>query len=367
MIRFFNAESGAFLGCEWSPDLDEMPGVSVVDALYGTAITRLGDVILDVGGPDDGEEIAVGAPGATAGAIGAGKVYIYTVRTDPCALLLRAILVAPSMSLDRTGAAFGAAVSGPGDLDTGAVAHPPAEILVGAPGQSLPGMQEVGEAYIFDANLAGTAVNLSPRFVLFSRDPLATSQDRFGHAISGAGTMTGAGPDIVAVGVPGGITAGGLRLGRVELFDAGGTLITIVPNPTTTAGTADEAFGWSLAEVDRMMPDQDGFIVGNPTFFNGTNTPGEAYFFHDPTVFTRIPFSDQLPPPLSGEIGDVEFGFALAHSSNERSNDVGRTLISAITRDVQDAFGYRAANPRTHVNFGRAYLFRYVQQPLGIP
>jgi len=143
--------------------------------------------------------------------------------------------------------------------------------------------------------------------------------------------------------------------------------ITIDPNPTTTAGSAPEIFGWSLAEVDRVGTEEDGFLVGNPAFFDGTNTPGEAYFYFDPTVFTRIPYSDPLPPPLSSEIDDVEFGFALAHSPNERSDPIGRSLISAITRDVQDAFGYHAVNPRTHVNLGRVYLFRYLQQPLGIP
>lgn len=360
-IRIFNAESGALL-CEHSPDLDE-PLVGHLDADYGAAIARLGDVILDVGGgPDDGEEIAVGAPLADTGFVNAGKVYVYTVRSNPCDLLLRAVLIAPA-GLDRTGAEFGAAVAGPGNLDAG-LAHPPAEILVGAPFQTRSAMQAIGEAYIFEADAAGIAITAAPRATLVSGNPLATSDDRFGQAISGAGTITGAGPDFVAVGVPGGDTAGGLSLGRVEIFTNTGAFVVTVPNPTTTPGTAIEAFGYSLAEVDPPGTDADGFLVGNPAFFDGTNTPGEAYFFQDPALFSRIPYSDPLPPSLAAEIIAPEFGVALAHSPSTLNGPVGRSLISAISRDVLDAFDYRASAPRTHVNLGRVYLFRFrVQTP----
>lgn len=372
VIRIFRASDGLFL-CERSPDMDE--GGNHFDADYGSSITRLGDVILDFGGPDDGEEIAVGAPLANAGFVSSGKVYIYTVRSNPCSLLLRAILVAPP-GLDHSGAQFGLAVSGPGDLDTG-LAHPPAEILVGAPGQIRSNMQAVGEAYIFDANPAGSMINALPRATLISGDPQAGFGDFFGAAISGAGTFMGSGPDFVAVGVPGGVnTSGALRVGRVEIFTAGGGFVASIlnpnPNPAPNPLGLPESFGNSLAEVDLPGSADDGFLVGDARYFNGEFWTGRAYFYSALTVSNVVPFSDSNPPPVASESPDptiysLFFGAVVAHSPNTLSSAIGRSMISAIGRDVEDSVGYRSESPRIHVDAGRVYLFDYTFQPISVP
>jgi len=350
VIRVFQAQTGGPPLLEHSPDMDE--GGDHLGAEYGTAIARLGDVILDTGGPDDGEEIAVGAPGADASFVDAGKVYIYTVRVNPLSLLFRVVLTAPPTGADRTGARFGSSVSGPGNLDT-AGGHPPAEILVGAPLQTQGNMAGAGEAYIFAANVAGTLIVTNPpRATLFSVDPLVAADDRFGTAVSGAGTLTGTGPDFVAVGVPGGNDASGLNVGRVEIFDNIGIPVASIPNPNMSPGAAGENFGQALAKIDLAGTTTDGFLVGDPAFFDGVNTPGRAFIFFDPSVtgMIMIPFVDILPPPLSGEIAPPLFGQVVAHSPNTMSSLLGRSLISATFRDVEDAFGYRSANPRIHRN-----------------
>jgi hypothetical protein len=258
------------------------------------------------------------------------------------------------MGPGHTGATFGAALAGPGNLDTG-LAHPPAEILVGAPNQLQPpaSLQE-GEAYIFDANAAGTVINALPRMTLVSGGPQPGTGDHFGAAISGAGTFTGGGPDFVAVGVPNGGNGG-----RVEIFTAGGVFSVSIPNPTLLVG---ETFGSALAEVDLGGSTTDGFLVGNPQFFDGINTPGRAYIFRNPNAsgLVTIPFSDTEPPPVSSEVTpSPSFGQVVAHSPNTLSSLLGRSMIAAPSRDVQDSFGYRSMSPRIHVNLGRVYMFGY--------
>ena len=274
---------------------------------FGNSVSLIGDL-----NGDAREDFIVGAyladPGGTADA---GSAYVYSGTNGN--LLYQ-------NNGDSTGDEFGTSVSRAGDVN----GDGKADFIVGAPFANTGG-QTVGSAYVY-SGADGT---------LIYRMDGATSGDKFGSAVSGAGDVNGDGRDDFIVGSPKADPPGKNNAGRAYVFSGtDGSLLH-----QKDGGAASDQFGISVSGVGDADGDGKGdFIVGaNFADPGGVSLAGSAYIYSGANGL--------LLYQKTGDAAQDLFGAAVSAAGDVNGDALGDFIVGAWGANVPLS------------NAGSAYVF----------
>lgn len=265
---------------------------------FGWAVADLPDI-----NGDGARDIAVGA-------VGPGRVYLYSGQTGA---LLRTLSASPA---EPGGGQFGYSLGSAGDVNGDGVA----DVVVGA----VLAASNFGAAYIYSGSNGA----------LLRRITGEVAGDRFGASVAGAGDVDGDTFADILVGAEGNDTQGA-DSGRAYVYSgATGSLLR-----TYEAESSGDFFGGGIANAGDI--DQDGFdehIVGAHNA--GPSAGGRAYVYSGQTGAQLLP---TLIPPLSAS----QYGnFFVAGAGDVNADGV----LDLYVGDYNDnggrgrAFAYSGAN-----------------------
>jgi hypothetical protein len=289
-------------------------GAAAGDA-FGGALASAGDVNGD--GYDD---VIVGAWANDAGGANAGRAYVHyggPVADGVADLTLTA---------EAAGDAFGASVSGAGDVNGDGYD----DVIVGAR-LNDGGGADAGRAYVFYGGVSPDAI----------ADLILTGEaagDFFGVSVRGAGDVNGDGYADVIVGAYGN-DAGGDYAGRAYVYFGG-----VVPNSTAdltlTGEAAGNYFGQSVSGAGDVNGDGYGdLIVGAQFHSAGGIGAGRAY------VYFGGPDADATPElTLTGEGTNHHFGYSVSDAGDVNGDGYGDVIVGA--------YGYAAGTGGAYVYYG---------------
>ena len=245
-------------------------GVAQAGARFGAALAA-GD--LDGDGYAD---LAIGAPGEDAGGLtdapASGVVSVLYGSSGG----LRTRAGATTFSQNSVGVAgnaesgdqFGAALA-IGDLD----GDGRGDLAVGAPGDSVGGAANAGAVTVLYGRAQGLGTARSQLWTQNTRGVkgLAGANHRFGAALA-AGDLSRNGRDELAIGIPGGVIAGGRRAGAVSVLYGRDTGLSSIDDLWSQdargikgVASADDRFGASLAIGDFDDDGAGDLAVGSST------------------------------------------------------------------------------------------------------
>ncbi len=250
---------------------------------------RFGAAVGSVGDGDGCITILVGAHSYDVpGAVNAGAVFVY----DVCSLGSSPSSAGPpKWTGEKSGAQFGAAVSGAGDVNGDGYD----DVIVGAPGYRDTWFLE-GGAFVYHGSSSG--LSATPRWQETGEQEYA----QFGTSVGGAGDVNGDGYGDVIVGSPyytvtkdsestpsvgRAFVFGGSRLGLV-------TAASLAPDKDK----ADEHFGYSVSAAGDVNGDGLGdVIVGAPGYRSETRIMGAAFaYLGAPGIFPVVEIYDVYLP-----------------------------------------------------------------------
>jgi hypothetical protein len=222
------------------------------EAWFGWTVSGAGDVNGD--GYDD---VIVGAPAETGGALSSGKAYVFSGNGG-------ALLYSLQSPNAEDAGYFGSSVSGAGDVN----ADMYDDVVVGAEIEDG-GAVDAGRAYVFSGDGGGLLYTLE--------SPYPESDGHFGFSVSGAGDVDGNGHADVMVGAYR-EDSGAPNSGRAYVFNGnGGGLLYTLASPYQ--GDSDW-FGVSVSGAgDVNDDDYDDMIVGANGVDADTTSAGAAYIF----------------------------------------------------------------------------------------
>ncbi len=234
------------------------------DAYFAEAVAAAGDV-----NDDSYADVLIGARNFDNGQTNEGRAYLYFGGSGGLA-------TAPSWLTEgnQTGANFGAAVAG-ADLNGDGCS----DVIVGAPGYDN-GQTDEGRVYVYltSGNCSAAAFTLSPSWTTESNQAHAS----FGHAVAGAGDLTGDGYDELLVG--------SYRYdnpstdeGRAWAWEGGSGGPSGSADWTEDLNQSYARFGWSISGGGDF--DNDGFddvVVGAPQWEStgGQGNEGSAWAYY---------------------------------------------------------------------------------------
>jgi len=246
---FFGATDGLTTTPGWTFESNQ------AYTFLGEAVASAGDI--NGNGYDD---IIVGAPGYN----GAGAAYIFYGAADGISTTHTILYGAQS------GARFGAAVSGAGDVNGDGYA----DILVGAPVYSSTYRSE-GTVFVYLGSPSG--VITTPQRMLVGGSAWA----KFGAAVGSAGDLDGDGYAEIVVGAPG-YTDDQPAEGAVFLYL--GTPAGVGANPIwrSEGNKSETLYGLSVGTAGDVNGDGHvDLIVGAPDYkTQGENKRGRAFVYH---------------------------------------------------------------------------------------
>jgi len=250
-------------------------------ALFGMSVSTAGDV-----NGDTYDDVIVGAPQFDGAETHEGAAFVYY--GSDAGLSLTPAWMAFGGQAD---AAFGAAVSGAGDVNGDGYA----DVVVGAPEYDAP-QDDEGAAYIF----YGSDQGLSPAAGWWVAGPHTMS--RFGRAVAAAGDVNNDGLDDVIVGVP--------NYKHDEPAEGGGFVYLgaasrpcRIPAWVVEGNKADAWLGSAVATAGDV--NGDGYadiIVGAPNYRVQTELRGQALAYHGSSDLVPC-FSTFLPCVLKDLAG----------------------------------------------------------------
>jgi hypothetical protein len=289
----FSGQTGVLLHLLVSPNPE-------IDGWFGASVSDVGDV-----NGDGHADVVVGADSEDAGAVGAGRAYIFSGQTGG----LVYTLLSPNAQLAGH---FGWSVSGAGDVNGDGFP----DVIVGAHCEDG-GETESGRAHIFSGQTGG------PHCTLLS--PYPEAYGSFGISVSDAGDVNGDGYADVVVGAAyedGGASAAG----RAYVF-SGETMDTLYtlesPKPELNG-----YFGISVSGAGDV--NGDGFadvVIGTYSEDGGAADAGRAYVFSGQTGDTL--YSLESPnPELSGQ-----FGLSVSGAGDVNGDGFADVVVGACWED----------------------------------
>jgi hypothetical protein len=253
----------------------------------------------------------------------AGRVYIYNGASG----VLLKTLVSPNQTANGF---FGTSVAGVPDV-TG---DGRADLVVGAPGESLNGLNAAGRVYVYD----GAARTLFKTLVSGNPAPNAG----FGFSVAGAPDVNGDSRGEVLVGAPLEFAGVVPAAGRAYLF-SGATGVRL---RTFSAGSPEtgDAFGASVAGLSDINGDGRGDIaIGSPGA-DPVGAPDATGRIH---VYSGASGAYLRGIGSPGAQTNGRFGASIAAVPDVNGNGKGDLLAGAPLEDTQ-----------TTADVGRAYLVR---------
>jgi hypothetical protein len=235
----------------------------------------------------------------------------------------------------QASALFGAAVAGAGEL----LVDGHHGFLVGAPGQDGPASADEGAVYLFRGSDAGAAA--TPWAVLAC--PGRQAGAAFGASLACIGDLGDDGYPDLAVGAPS-YDAPALNEGNVFAYRATASGLTLDP-VTTLDNPANQAygmFGLALAPTGWFgMPSRAGLAVGAPGQDGTMSGEGKAFLYPAVTELstTSIPIGAPVAEPAGG------FGGVLGGGLDFDGDGAGDLLVGVPSQDG------------TADDEGRAYVF----------
>jgi len=271
----YGSASGPITTTYWMTESNQ------ASALFGMSVSTAGDV-----NGDTYDDVIVGAPQFDGAETHEGAAFVYY--GSDAGLSLTPAWMAFGGQAD---AAFGAAVSGAGDVNGDGYA----DVVVGAPEYDAP-QDDEGAAYIF----YGSDQGLSPAAGWWVAGPHTMS--RFGRAVAAAGDVNNDGLDDVIVGVP--------NYKHDEPAEGGGFVYLgaasrpcRIPAWVVEGNKADAWLGSSVATAGDV--NGDGYadiIVGAPNYRVQTELRGQALAYHGSSDLVPC-FSTFLPCVLKDLAG----------------------------------------------------------------
>ena len=280
---------------------------------FGFSISSAGDI-----NGDGFSDIIIGADENNAGAINAGRVYIY----------FGGIIQDNIADLTITGAAtndnFGGSVSSAGDVNGDSFS----DVIVGAAFNNSNGA-DAGRAYVYyGGNIPDTIAD-----VILNG---AVTADQFGSSVSSAGDVNGDGYSDVVVGAPYSDGAG-INFGRAYIF-FGGSIMNNIADITCIGEASSDNLGISVSTAGDF--NGDGFsdvIAGAHTNDAGGANAGRAYIFFGGTVPDSI--ADVI---LTGEDAGDQFGQSLSSAGDVNGDGFSDVIIGAWVNNAGGDFAGRA-------------------------
>ncbi|MGH8575567.1 MAG: FG-GAP-like repeat-containing protein [Gammaproteobacteria bacterium] len=283
------------------------------DARFAEAVAGIGDV-----NGDGVTDLLVGAPQQfLAGNINQGRAFVFSGADR--SLLLTLNHPAPQQGL----ALFGSAVAGIGDVN----GDGRADLLVGAPSQTVGGRADQGQAYV----LSGA----DGRLLLTLNNPIAQAETAFGAAVAGAGDVNGDGLPDLLVGAPEQNVGGSFNRGQAFVFSGadGRVLLTL---DLLESFRRNSGFGSAVAAAGDVNGDGAPDLLVGQTF----EVDGGVLVFSgaDGSVLRTL----DRPPGVEG----VSFGEAVAGIGDVNGDGVPDLAVGAPFTGVGGAFRQ-----------GRAFVF----------
>ncbi|MCK6620087.1 MAG: FG-GAP repeat protein [Calditrichaceae bacterium] len=308
-----NETSGSFTGRAYlyfgGVNMNSIPDVVFTGesayTYFGYSVAAAGDV-----NNDGFSDVIVGTEWNAAGAIEAGRAYLYLGGTNMNNVA--DVIFTGEASWDR----FGYSVSGAGDVNNDGFA----DVIVGAVKNDAAGL-DAGRAYLYfgGANLDNIAD------LIFTGE---AGSDYFGVAVSGAGDVNNDGFSDVLIGASWN-DAGGVDAGRAYLY-FGGPGMDNIADVIFTGEAGFDLFGHSVSAAGDV--NNDGFadvIIGALWNDAGGQDAGRAYLYFGGTGMNNI--ADVI---LSGEAGNERFGVSVASAGDVNNDGFSDVIVGAYLNDA---------------------------------
>ncbi len=231
-----------------------------------------------------------------------------------------------TMNGNWEGDQFGYSVSTAGNINADLYS----DVIVGAYGASVNGMEDAGRAYIY----YGTAVmNNVEDFILTGAAPF----DYFGVSVSSAGNMNSDQYEDVIVGACYN-DAGGPDAGRAYVY-YGGAPMNVISDLTMTGKNSYDNFGWSVAYAGDLNTDgkSDLIIGANMNDAGGVNA-GKSYIYLNSDPVNQLILTLKLIPEglYNSNLNDLNMSDTVIislHDQNFPYNqiDITKGVISKVT------------------------------------
>jgi hypothetical protein len=290
-------------------------------AHLGFSVAAAGDV--DGDGYDD---VIVGARWYTRDYLNEGAAFIFYGSASGLAPLPDLVLTG-----GRTGATFGHAVAGAGDVNDDGYA----DVLVGAP-QYANGEEEEGAAFLFYGSPAGLIA--TPGWS-FEGDQLGAE---LGTSVASAGDLNGDGVGDAIVGAP--LYDDVVQdVGAILVFLGSTQGLSTAPQQILDSDQANSSFGFSVAPLGDVTGDgHDDVVVGAPLFTHDQSAEGAVFIFSG----SSAGLNSTPAWRVYGDKADTRFGHTVSPAGDVDGNGVNDLAIGAPD--------YR----RNEDILGRAYLFQ---------
>ena len=303
-VRLFR---GSANGISNTASWTSAPLLNELGSKLGASVAFLGDV------DDNGfGDVLVGAPGATDGQAGEGKVYLF--RGSAAGLTT----ISQQFQFNEVGAALGFSVAAAGDVD----GDGRSDAVVGAP--TSPGGGGAGRAYVLTGNGAG------PQWLTLRATLTGTQAgERFGHAVAGGCDLNADGFSDIAVGAPL-YTNGQTQEGRFLVYRgvpiAG---VLQVPDLIVEGEQTGAEQGFALSSAGDVNADgRSDLLVGAPGYLAATR--GGFAFLHLGQSLTGQPvLAAARAGSITYDAGNARLGEAVCFAGDVNGDGFGDVLVGA--------------------------------------